>query len=61
MHLAFATRRIDGWYVEVPFGPDIETDPVIGMTQVSQVFGLRPDVAGSWSKRELSDTLDGRP
>jgi hypothetical protein len=59
MHLAFATRRIDGWYVEVPFGPDIETDPVIGMTQVSH--GLRPDVAGSWSKRARSDTLDGRP
>ncbi|MFZ3354074.1 MAG: radical SAM protein [Xanthobacteraceae bacterium] len=47
--------------VEVPFGPDIEADPVIGMTKVSQVFGLSSEAAGLWSKRELSDTLDGRP
>jgi radical SAM protein with 4Fe4S-binding SPASM domain len=47
--------------VEVPFGPDIEADPVIGMTKASQIFGLRADAAGLWSKGELSDTLAGRP
>jgi hypothetical protein len=44
--------------VEVPFGPDIETDPVIGMTKVSQVFGLNAGAAGLWSKQELSEALD---
>lgn len=44
--------------VEVPFGPDIEADPLIGMTKVSQVFGLKPDAAGVWSKHELSNALD---
>jgi hypothetical protein len=46
--------------VEVPFGPDIEADPLIGMTKLSQVFGLSANAAGVWSKRELSDTLDDK-
>jgi len=45
--------------VEAPLGGEIEADPVIGLTKASQVFGLSPDAKGLWSKRELSDTLDG--
>jgi len=44
--------------VEAPLGPDIEADPVIGMTKASQVFGLSADAKSLWSKRDLSDTLD---
>jgi radical SAM protein with 4Fe4S-binding SPASM domain len=44
--------------VETPLGPDLETDPVIGLTLASQAFGLRPDAVGLWSRQDLSDTLD---
>lgn len=46
--------------VEAPFGPDIEFDPLIGMTKLSQVFGLNAGAAGLWSKQELSNTLEYR-
>ena len=52
-----------GYYriVEVPFGPDIESDPVIEMTKVSQVFGLSAGATGLWSKQQLSEALDDKP
>ena len=34
--------------------------PVIAMTKASQVFGLKPDAVGVWSRRELSDALSGK-
>jgi hypothetical protein len=43
--------------VEAPLGSDLDADPVIGMTKASQVFGLRSDAVGLWSKQELADTL----
>jgi radical SAM protein with 4Fe4S-binding SPASM domain len=43
--------------VETPLGPDLELDPVIGLTLASQTFGLRPDAVGLWSKQELADCL----
>jgi radical SAM protein with 4Fe4S-binding SPASM domain len=43
--------------VEAGLGPDLELDPVIGLTLASQTFGLRPDAAGLWSKQELTDCL----
>jgi radical SAM protein with 4Fe4S-binding SPASM domain len=46
--------------VEAPLGPDLDADPVIGMTKASQVFGLRSDAVGLWSKQELADTLADR-
>ena len=44
--------------VEAAFGPDIEADPLIGMTKASQIFGLGSQVTSLWSKRELADALD---
>jgi radical SAM protein with 4Fe4S-binding SPASM domain len=44
--------------VETPLGPDLEADPVIGLTLASQAFGLRPDAVGLWSRQDLLDTLD---
>ena len=46
--------------VEAPLGPELEADPVIGLTVASQAFGLRPDAAGLWSRRELADALAER-
>jgi radical SAM protein with 4Fe4S-binding SPASM domain len=43
--------------VEVPLGPGLERDPVIGLTLASQTFGVRPGAAGLWSTQELADTL----
>jgi radical SAM protein with 4Fe4S-binding SPASM domain len=43
--------------VEAGLGPDLELDPVIGLTLASQSFGLRPDAVGLWSKQELADCL----
>jgi radical SAM protein with 4Fe4S-binding SPASM domain len=45
---------------ERPLGPDLEADPVIGMTMASQAFGLRRDAAGLWSRQELADALAQR-
>jgi radical SAM protein with 4Fe4S-binding SPASM domain len=44
--------------VEAPLDAHLESDPVIGMTKASQVFGLRDDAAGLWSTQDLADALD---
>jgi hypothetical protein len=35
----------------------VENDPLIGMTMVSKVFGLKPGLAGLWSPDELATAL----
>jgi radical SAM protein with 4Fe4S-binding SPASM domain len=47
--------------VEQPLGPDLEADPVIGMTAASQAFGLRRDATGIWSAEELAEALGDHP
>ena len=46
--------------VEAPLGPDLELDPVIGMTMASQAFGVSPGALSLWSKQELADCLGKR-
>jgi radical SAM protein with 4Fe4S-binding SPASM domain len=46
--------------VEDRLGPDLELDPVIGLTLASQTFGLRRDAVGLWSQQELADCLGRR-
>jgi radical SAM protein with 4Fe4S-binding SPASM domain len=46
--------------VQEPLDPDLDTDPVIGMTLASRVLSLRPDSTGAWSREDLSDALRQR-
>lgn len=43
--------------VEAPL-EEIEVDPVIGLTMASHAFGLRRDLPGLWSRRDLAHALD---
>jgi hypothetical protein len=43
--------------VEAQLGPDLELDPVIGLTLASQTFGVSPGALSLWSKQELADCL----
>jgi radical SAM protein with 4Fe4S-binding SPASM domain len=46
--------------VETELGPDLELDPVIGLTLASQTFGLSPGAKSLWSKQELADCIGKR-
>ena len=46
--------------VEAELTPDLELDPVIGLTRATQTFGITPDATGLWSSEALADCL-GRP
>jgi radical SAM protein with 4Fe4S-binding SPASM domain len=46
--------------VEVPLGPDLEADPVIGMTMASHAFGVRTDSVGLWSDQARTEALRER-
>lgn len=46
--------------VEAPSGPELQSDPVIGLTMASHAFGLNSDATGLWSKRDLALALDDR-
>jgi radical SAM protein with 4Fe4S-binding SPASM domain len=43
---------------EAPLNSVLETDPIVGLTVLSQNFGLHPDARSAWSSAELVAALE---